>query len=133
MEKSVDGLTWESAFLNVTPRRLKSFHRKRDDDLFLVDQKPGLNHGQFQLPIGFVQGQVFDTILSRETLRASRVDDFDLLAMPFRAVASDLASGEPVILRSGSLARALRASMSIPAALTPIEIDGRLSSTAASR
>ena len=126
MENLVDGLAWESAFLNVTPRRLKSFHRKRDDDLFLVDQKPGLNHGQFQLPIGFVQGQVFDTILSRETLRASRVDDFDLLAMPFRAVASDLASGEPVILRSGSLARALRASMSIPAALTPLEIDGRL-------
>jgi NTE family protein len=112
--------------LNVTPRKLKSFHRKRDDDLFLVDSKPGLNKGQFQLPIGFVQGQVFDTILSRETLRASRVDDFDHLILPFRAVATDLASGDSVVLRSGSLAHALRASMSIPAALAPIEIDGRL-------
>jgi NTE family protein len=126
MVNLVDGLEWEAAFLNVTPRRLKSFHRKRDDDLFLVDQKPGLNKGQFQLPFGFVQGQVFDTILSRETLRASRVDDFDHLILPFRAVASDLATGEPVVLRSGSLSHALRASMSIPAALTPIEIDGRL-------
>ncbi|HET7132177.1 MAG TPA: patatin-like phospholipase family protein, partial [Gammaproteobacteria bacterium] len=126
MVKLVDGLEWEAAFLNVTPRRLKSFHRKRDDDLFLVEQKPGLNDGQFQLPFGFVQGQVLDTILSRETLRASRVDDFDHLILPFRAVASDIATGEPVILRSGSLAHALRASMSIPAALTPIEIDGRL-------
>ncbi len=126
MEKLVDSLEWEAAFLNVTPRRLKSFHRKRDDDLFLVDQKPGLNDGEFQLPFGLVQGQVFDTILSRETLRASQVHDFDRLAVPFRAVAGDLTTGEAVILRSGNLARALRASMSIPAALTPIEINGRL-------
>lgn len=126
MEELVDNVEWEAAFLNVTPRRLKSFRRKRDDDLFLVDQKPGLNDGEFELPIGFVQGQVFDMILSRETLRASEVQDFDRLALPFRAVASDLATGKPVILSSGSLARALRASMSIPAALAPIEIDGQL-------
>jgi NTE family protein len=126
MEALVESLEFEAAFLNVTPRQLKSFHRKRDDDLFLVDQKPGLNEGEFQLPVGLVQGQVIDMILSRETLRASQIQDFDRLAIPFRAVAGDIATGEAVVLRSGSLARALRASMSIPAALAPIEIDGRL-------
>ena len=126
LERLVQSLEWERAFLNVTPRPLKSFRRKRDDDLFLVDQKPGLNDGEFELPVGLVQGQVIDMILSRETLRASQVTDFDRLAIPFRAVAGDIATGEAVVLRSGSLARALRASMSIPAALTPIEIDGRL-------
>jgi NTE family protein len=54
------------------------------------------------------------------------VDNFDQLAIPFRAVAGDIATGEAVVLGSGSLARAIRASMSIPAALSPIEIDGRL-------
>jgi NTE family protein len=126
MEELVESLEWETAFLNATPRKLKSFRRKRDDDLFLVDLKPGLNDGEFELPSGVVQGQVIDMVLSRETLRASRVTDFDHLALPFRAVAGDLVTGEAVVLRSGSLARALRASMSIPAALTPIEIDGRL-------
>ena len=126
MEELVESLEWETAFLNSTPRKLKSFRRKRDDDLFLVDLKPGLNNGEFELPSGVVQGQVIDMVLSRETLRASRVQDFDLLALPFRAVAGDLATGEAVVLRSGNLARSLRASMSIPAALTPIEIDGRL-------
>ena len=126
LEELVESIEWEAAFLNVTPRRLKSFRRKRDDDLFLVDQKPGLNDGEFELPIGFMQGQVIDMILSRETLPASKVDDFDKLAIPFRAVAGDLVTGEAVILKSGSLARALRASMSIPAVLAPIEIDGRL-------
>ncbi|HVY65583.1 MAG TPA: patatin-like phospholipase family protein [Gammaproteobacteria bacterium] len=126
LEKLVESLEWERAFLNVTPRELKSFRRKRDDDLFLVDQKPGLVDGEFKLPAGLVQGQVIDTILSRETLRASEVHDFDKLLVPFRAVAGDIATGEAVVLRSGNLARSLRASMSIPAALAPIEIDGRL-------
>jgi NTE family protein len=126
LEQLVESLEWESAFLNVTPRQLKSFRRKRDDDSFLVNQKPGLNDGEFELPIGLIQGQVIDMIISRETLRASRVDNFDELAIPFRAVAGDIVTGDAVVLGSGSLARAIRASMSIPAALAPIEIDGRL-------
>jgi NTE family protein len=126
LEQLAESLEWETAFLNVTPRQLRSFRRKRDDDLFLVDQKPGLNEGEFELPVGLVQGQVIDMIISRETLRASQVDDFDKLAIPFRAVASDITTGEAVVLGSGSLARSIRASMSIPAVLTPIEIDGRL-------
>jgi NTE family protein len=126
LEQLVESLEWETAFLNVTPRQLKSFRRKRDDDSFLVNQKPGLNDGEFELPVGLVQGQVIDMIISRETLRASQVDNFDQLAIPFRAVAGDIVTGEAVVLGSGSLARAIRASMSIPAALSPIEIDGRL-------
>jgi NTE family protein len=125
-QKLVESLEWEDAFLNVTPRKLKSFRRKRDDYTFLVNQKPGLNDGEFQLPAGLVQGQVFDMVISRETLRASQVKSFDDLAVPFRAVATDLATGKPVVLGSGDLARSLRASMSIPAALSPVEIDGRL-------
>ena len=126
MQNLVESLEWEDAFLNVTPRKLKSFRRKRDDYTFLVNQKPGLNGGQFQLPAGLVQGQVFDMVISRETLRASQVKSFDDLAVPFRAVATDLATGRPVVLEAGNLALSLRASMSIPAALTPVEIDGRL-------
>jgi NTE family protein len=126
LEQLVESLEWEAAFLNVTPRQLKSFRRKRDDDSFLVNQKPGLNDGEFELPTGLVQGQVIDMIISRETLRASQVQNFDQLAIPFRAVAGDIVTGEAVVLGSGSLARAIRASMSIPAALSPIEIDGRL-------
>jgi len=126
LEQLVESLEWEAAFLNVTPRQLKSFRRKRDDDSFLVNQKPGLNDGEFELPIGLVQGQVVDMIISRETLRASQVQNFDELAIPFRAVAGDIVTGEAVVLGSGSLALAIRASMSIPAALSPIEIDGRL-------
>ncbi len=51
--------------------------------------------------------------------------DFDRLAIPFRAVAADLASGDPVVLARGDLALAVRASMSIPLVFDPIAWEGR--------
>ena len=126
LEEFLGSIDWDAAFRNVTPRQLRSFRRKRDDDLYLVSQKPGLNNGEFRLPIGLVQGQVIDMIMARVVLQVAGVRDFDELAIPFRAVAGDLATGEAVILGSGDLGRAIRASMTVPAALSPMEIDGRL-------
>ena len=126
IEEFVRGIDWDAAFLNQTPRRLESFRRKREDDLFLLQTRPGLDEEGFALPIGVVQGQVLDTIMARVTLPVAHVRDFDELAIPFRAVAGDLETGEAVILGDGNLARAIRASMAVPAVLTPVEIDGRL-------
>jgi NTE family protein len=126
LEEFVRGIDWEEAFLNATPRELRSFRRKRDDDLFLVEQRPGFNHGEVSLPTGVVQGHMIDMILTRVTLPVSQISDFDDLMIPFRAVAADIVNGEVVVLDSGDFSTAIRASMSIPAVLVPIEIDGRL-------
>ena len=126
IEEFVRGIDWDAAFLNQTPRQLESFRRKREDDLFLLQTRPGLDDEGFALPIGVVQGQVIDTIMARVTLPVAHVRDFDELAIPFRAVAGDLETGEAIILGEGNLARAIRASMAVPAVLTPVEIDGRL-------
>ncbi len=126
LENIVTHLDWNALFLDTTPRRLLAFRRKRDEDLFLVNLKPGLNAGQIELPIGIVQGQVADQILARYTLPAAEIQDFDKLPIPFRAVATNIANGKAVVLGSGNLARAIRASMAIPAALTPVEIDHQL-------
>src|SRR5690554_854065 len=126
LEELVRTIDWDTAFLNITPRQLRSFRRKRDDDSFLVRQRPGLNRGEIELPLGLVQGQMIDLIIAQYTLSASTVDDFDELRVPFRAVAADIATGEAVVLEEGSLARAIRASMALPAALPPVEIDNQL-------
>lgn len=49
---------------------------------------------------------------------------FDDLPIPYAAVAADLKTGEEVVLRSGSVAKAMRASSAIPPVLKPVEIDG---------
>lgn len=126
LSEFVGELDFDAAFLNSTPRQSRSFRRKRDDDLFLVGQRPGFNDGEFDLPTGVVQGQVIDLIMSRVTLPVSGVTDFDELMIPFRAVAADIATGESVVIGEGALNTAIRASMAIPAFLTPVEINDRL-------
>jgi NTE family protein len=126
IETIARGIDFNTAFSNAIPRVKRSFRRKQEDYLFLADLPPGLRAGRLAFPIGLVQGQVIDMILSRAIAETYAVRDFDHLGMPFRAVATDIATGSPVVLGSGDLARALRASMSLPAVLAPIDIDGRM-------
>jgi NTE family protein len=126
IEEALRGIDWEDVFNDAPPRDQLSFRRKRDDDRFLVKAKPGFEGGEIQLPAGAVQGQKLDVILKRLTLPVASIHDFDALPIPFRAVATDITSGEAVVLGSGELPRAVRASMSIPAVFEPVEMDGRL-------
>ena len=109
------------------PRRDLVFRRKQDDRSFLARGALGFRDGEgVVLPLGLVQGQKITQVLRTATLPVGDEQDFDQLPTPFRALATDLETGEPVVLRSGDLATVLRASMSAPGVLAPVEIDGRL-------
>ena len=60
------------------------------------------------------------------TTSALGVTDLDKLPIPFRAMATDIETGQSVVLDHGNVAHAMRASMSVPGAMAPVEIDGRL-------
>jgi len=126
IEQAIDEIDWDSVFDDSTYRADKTFRRKRDDDDFLIKRQLGFSDGKIKMPLGLVQGQKIDFVLSELTLPVALVDNFDKLAIPFRAVAADIVTGEQVVLGSGSLATAIRASMSIAAAMAPVIIDGRM-------
>ncbi len=126
IEAGLASMDWDGIFNDRPPRSDRSFRRKRDDDLYLIKAKPGFNNGELDLPRGLVQGQKIDLELARLVLPVATVDDFDDLMIPFRAVATDIATGQEVAIGSGNLGLAIRASMSIPAAFAPTIIDGRL-------
>jgi len=126
LEMVATDIDWGWVFTEDPPRDYRSFRRKRDDDLFLVKQRAGFNRGTFQLPLGLIQGQNIDLFLDRTLLPVSQVDDFDDLAIPYRAVAAEIATGYTVVLGEGSLSRSIRASLSIPTIFAPIRIDNRL-------
>jgi NTE family protein len=126
IQQAVRDIDWNTALFNATPRANRSFRRKQDDRLFFVNLRPGIQGGKLALPTGLVQGQIIDMILARTVIRAYDVHDFDHLPTPFRAVATDISTGRSVVLASGDLALAMRASMSLPALLTPIDVDGRM-------
>jgi len=50
-----------------------------------------------------------------------RINDFDKLSIPYRALATDIVNGKEVVMGSGSIAMAMRATMSIPSVFAPVE------------
>jgi NTE family protein len=126
IEREMVGMDWDDV-LNDQPRRPdQQFRRKRDDDNYLVKKYVGLQDGKIELPLGYIQGQKFDMELARLTHHASGLKSFDDLPVPFRAVATDIETGKAVVLSKGNLARVIRASMAVPGAFDPVEIDGKL-------
>ncbi len=120
-------LDWQDLLSDRAPRKDLVYGRKQDDRSFLASGGLGVRAGQgVVLPLGLVQGQKITQVLRSSTMRVADVKDFDRLPTPFRALATDLETGDPVVLRSGDLATVLRASMSAPGVLAPVEIDGRL-------
>ena len=127
-------IDWDRLFDESLDRRHLSVDGKfkHDRGLFSLDF-----HGvEPQLPTGLQTGQKVVQMLDRLTvLPLLEVgSDFRLLPVSFRAVATDILTGRPYIYREGSLSRAIRASISIPAVFTPVEegehllVDGGLSS-----
>jgi len=121
--RSVD---WQESFRDAPPRRALAFRRKQDDRNFLVRFPLGLQHGEVLLPKGLIQGQKLQQLLRRLTLPFSNSANFDQLPTAFRAVATDLETGNAVVMKNGDLALAMRASMSAPGVFAPVEIEGRL-------
>ena len=119
-------LNWQDAFRDRPPRQQLSFRRKAEDESLLVNFPLGISGGHFRLPKGLLQGQSLEMLLRQLTLPVASISDFDRLPTPFRAVATDLATGDAVVMRSGDLATAVRASMSAPGVFVPVEHDGQV-------
>lgn len=118
-------VNWDEALLPEPVYRDLAFRRKQDRRHFLVDAPLGLKHG-LSGPNGYNPGQGVGLLLDRVAFPESAVTNFDDLPIPFHCVATDMQSGDAVILRQGSLSQSVRASMAIPGVFTPVELDGRL-------
>jgi len=100
-----------SLLLSQREERERSFVKVRFDGL-----KP-------YIPQALTSGQKVSNLLTDLTMSANFLarSDFDRLKIPFRSVTTDLVSGKEVVLKSGDLAEALRATMAVPLAFTPVE------------
>jgi NTE family protein len=126
IEKLMTSINWQEAFRDRPPREDLTLRRKQEDETFLVKFPLGIQEGHVVLPKGLIQGQALTETLRRLTLPVARIQDFDQLPTPFRAVATDLENGDVVVMGSGDLTTAMRASLSAPGVFSPVERDGRL-------
>src|SRR5262249_33993087 len=125
MRETLDATDIGAMFDDLPPRSEIPQRVKRNDYRPLFDFTLGYNSGQVQLPFGASAGYKFELFLKHLIGPGAAVAgiDFDKLPTPYRAIATDLETGQMKVFASGDLPKVMRASMSLPAVVSPTQID----------
>jgi len=121
---------WIDIFNDMPERHLQSYFQKKDDGKYQFGF--GIHKGNISLPSGLIHGQKISMLFANLTSQFEHIENFDDLPIPYRCVAVDLITGNEVILKEGSISKAMRSTMSIPSAFNPVQwgdslyIDGGL-------
>lgn len=115
MEELLATTDWDALFNETPIRENIAFREKagKNREIF-GDTKVGMVDGKIVIPTALVQGHNIEPFLQKLLGKVPSDISFDDLPIPFRAVGADIETGDAVILDHGSLARAARASMSVP-------------------
>lgn len=122
LEKIVMGQDWSTLLSNEYKTEYSTPFDKGDESRYAVSFP--FEQKKLALSNGVLNGQNAMELLTYLTLGYHDVYDFSKLPIPFLCIATDLTNGEEVVLSKGYLPKAIRASMSVPAAFTSTEIDG---------
>lgn len=122
IEDQFTTLDWWEVLKDRSSYQFLDYRRKLDDKR-LMGLEFGLKDWKILYPPGMSYGQKLNNVLEHFTINSTGINDFDQLNIPYRAVATDLQSGTSVVLDSGNLALAMRASMAVPGAFTPVRIN----------
>jgi NTE family protein len=123
LEEIALGIDWTALFVDTPARSvMEPFDQVKGNPILL---SLPMRRGRIGLPSGVIAGQHVAELFSQLTWPVQTVRDFRQLPIPFSAVATDIATGNAVVLDSGSLASAMRASMSLPSVFAPASLHGR--------
>lgn len=124
--ESIHGISWADAIAFKGHREKLPMRRKLAGVNYSNSLQFGFRDGRFTTPRGFINSQNVEQTIKSLVSRSLGESDFDRLPIPFRAVATDMQSGDLVVLSHGDLALAMRASMAVPGIFAPVEMDGRI-------
>ncbi|WP_283627642.1 patatin-like phospholipase family protein [Shewanella baltica] len=126
VEAIMMGVDWDSGYSDTIPRNILSYRDKQLRDRYNIPLNIGYNEGQVRAPSGLLRGQTMSQLLRQSTDLVQQFGNFDDLAIPYRAVATDLETSLPVVISHGSMVKAMQASATVPGALQPAQIEGKL-------
>ncbi|WP_415860708.1 patatin-like phospholipase family protein [Vibrio metschnikovii] len=125
IESVIYSVNWQSGYRDRVSRSQRRVRDKEYEDRYQLTTDLGFGWDGIRAPRGVVQGQSMLRILRETSGNLAKLDSFDDLVIPYRAVATDIIEMQPVVLDKGYLVDAMMASMSVPGALPPYDIDGR--------
>ncbi|WP_083300635.1 patatin-like phospholipase family protein [Jeongeupia sp. USM3] len=116
---------WDDLLSSNLPRQSLSFRQKELDRVGNVPIELGLrDDGTIAFPRAAIGTQKVEYFL-RELTYGGTVNNFNQLATPYRAIATDLETGEMVVLHDGDIVSAMRASMAVPGVFPPVPLEGQ--------
>ena len=126
LEKFLVGIDWKKVVGSQGRRDLEPIEQKRAGVTYSNDFEFGITPHGIATPGGLVNTSNVDDLLRVYVASARLETDFDKLPIPYRAVATDMVSGNMVVLQDGDLATAMRASMAIPGAFAPVLMENEI-------
>jgi NTE family protein len=124
LEEYIANTDWNVLLTDKVGRRHISIYEKGEKKKYWLQFS--YTKGKIGLPLGLLTGQNVMNLFTELTSPAYRITEFNRLPVPFLCTATDIATGEEVVLENGNLAQSMRASMAIPSVFTPEEINGRM-------
>lgn len=115
---------WKEIFTDTPERRQMPHFRIKNSGKYQIEFQ--IKGSTPVIPSSLIGGQKISLLMSKLVVTHNQATNFDSLPIPIRLVATDLVSGKEIILKEGSLAKAMRATMSIPTVFSPVEWDDYL-------
>ncbi|HEX9980593.1 MAG TPA: patatin-like phospholipase family protein [Flavobacterium sp.] len=115
---------FDALLQDYIPRSSKNFFGKRNDELYALSLP--FNKFRIGIPTALSKGLYNYNLLTRLTHNVRHVRNFNELPIPFLCMATDIETGDAVLLDKGFLPQAMAASAAFPSLFSPVEIDGRL-------
>ena len=126
IEQIMLSLPWDEGYSDSIPRESLLYADKQHRDRYNLGVRLGYSDGEFKVPHGLLLGQNAYQLLRESTDIVRRFKSFDDLSIPYRAVASDIATAQAVVLDSGSINQAMKASAAVPGIVAAVEINGQM-------
>lgn len=116
---------WAAIFRGEIERRDKPYLQKEIEDEYFSGYAAGITKEGVRLPGGLSDMRGLRAHYRRLLAHLSIEEDFNALRVPYRAVATDLSTGEPVAIEQGDVVQAMLASMAVPGVFAPRQYQGR--------
>lgn len=126
LQETFQAISWQDTIGRRGLRAQVPMRRKLAGGTYSNSLEFGVRDGRLVAPSGLISTQNVDLTIQYLVSRSRGISDFDHLPIPFRAIATDMQSGEMVVIDRGDLALAMRASMAVPGVFSPINFDGRI-------
>jgi NTE family protein len=123
LEKAMLAIDWGETIGFSSQRQRTPMRRKLAGATFSNSLEFGVRNGRMTAPSGFIKTQNIEQTIHYLVARSRGIEDFDQLPIRYRAIATDMQSGQMVVLASGNLTQAMRASMAVPGIFSPVVID----------